>query len=127
MNEKDAQSISDMLIEIYVFVKAHYYYYTGVLIGMLDNSEKFKTWLEFIRYNVICVIVVKVTLIILIENKAPLWATIVFCNVVGLYFHPTFKHFSLETLPRIYQLITDSALKIGKALTDRIIDIINKK
>jgi hypothetical protein len=127
LNEKDAHTLSDILIEIYVFIKAHYCYYAGVLVGMLDNSKKFDTWIDFIKYNIISAIMVNVSLVILIENKAPLWAVIIFCNLVGLYFHPTLKHFSVEALPKIFNLITDSVLKIGKAIADRIIDIINKK
>lgn len=127
LNERDAYSMSDILLEIYVFIKAHYYYYAGVVVGMLDDNNKFDTWLEFVKYNIIGMIMVNVSLIVLIENKAPLWAVIIFCNLVGLYFHPTLKHFSTEALPKILNLITNSVLEIGNAVTKRIIDIIKKK
>jgi len=127
LNETDTQTIYDICLEAYAFIHTHYYYYTGVIVGMLSDDNKFRTWLEFIKYNIIGVLLVNVSLFVLVEQKAPMWAIVIFCNVVGLYFHPALKHFSSEALPKILTLITDTSLDIGKAIGKRIIDFIAKK
>lgn len=126
MNAEDTKTIFDGVVSAVAYVQSHYYYYTGVVVGMLSDNNKFETWKGFIKYNVIGVILVNVSLVVLIENKAPLWAVIIFCNLVGLYFHPTLKHFSVEALPKILNLITNSVLEIGIAIKERIIKGVKK-
>lgn len=113
MNEKDAQSISDMLIEIYVFVKAHYYYYTGVLMRMFFTKWNFK---DFIKYFLASLLLVQLTKHLLETNATPQFWVLIICVATGFVGHTSLKYTIDEALPRIL-----------KALTDRIIDIINKR
>ena len=115
MNEKDAHSLYIYLSDWYVYLTTHYYYYTGVVIGMLLDK---KPWLkyEFLKYVLISVIIAHVTEIILKSNGTSFHASILICSVVGLIGHATLRYGTDEAMPRIL-----------KAITDKIIDKIKNK
>lgn len=108
-------TIYEYLSDVYVYAQTHYYYYSGVVIGMLLDK---KPWLkfDFLKYVLISVIVAHVTEIILKSNGTSFHASILICSVVGLIGHPTFRYTIDDALPRIL-----------KAITDKIIDMIKRK
>lgn len=97
------------------YIQTHYFYYSGVVIGMLLDK---KPWVkfEFLKYVLISIIVAHVTEIILKSNGTSFHASILICSVVGLIGHSTLRYTTDEALPRVL-----------KAITDKIIDIIKKK
>jgi phage-related holin len=88
------------------YIKTHYFYYSGVVIGMLLDK---KPWLkyEFLTYVLISIIVAHVTEIILKSNGTSFQASILICSVVGLIGHSTLRYATDVALPKVLKAITD--------------------
>lgn len=113
MNGHDTNTLSDILLELYVFAKTHYYYYTGVLMRMFFTKWNFK---DFAKYFLASLVLVHVTKHLLEMNATPQFWALFICVVTGFVGHTSLKYVIDETLPRIL-----------KAITKRIIDFISKK
>lgn len=104
---------SNIIIQIYAYIKEHYYFYIGVLMRVC--FEKFSLS-DFLRYVVASFLLVQVTKHILEIGGSSEVATIFVCIVLGFMGHSGLKYTIDEAMPRIF-----------KAITDKIVDIIKKK
>lgn len=107
MNEND---LHKYISDAYVYATTHYYYYSGVLVGMLLDKKPWEKF-EFLKYVIVSVIVAHVTEIILKSNGTSLHASILICSVFGLIGHATLRYGTEEALPRIFKAITDKIIE----------------
>ena len=116
MNEQPiTPTIYEYLSDVYIYTQTHYYYYSGVVIGMLLDN---KPWVkfDFLKYVLVSIIVAHLTEIILKSNGTSFHVSILICSVVGLIGHATLRYGTDIALPRIF-----------KAITDKIVDKIKNK
>jgi hypothetical protein len=102
------------LCDITFYIQTHYQYYSGAVIGMLLDNKRWEKY-GFLKYVFVSIIVAHLTEIILKDNGTSLHISILICTVVGLVGHATLRYTTDEALP-----------KVLKAITDRILDKINK-
>lgn len=115
LNEPPMSSTYETFKVVFEYVQMHYYYYSGVVIGMILDNNKFKTWNELLRYSVVGFIVATTSFEILLDYGFSRGTVIFIVGFLGFIGHPAFKHVSTEAMPRIF-----------KAITDRIVDRIKK-
>lgn len=110
MNEKDAHSIYTHLSSVYIYITTHYYYYAGVVIGMLLDKKSWNS-LSFVKYVCVGLVLAHITEVILRSNGTSFEATILICAVVGLIGHATLRYGTDEAMPKILKAITDKILE----------------
>lgn len=116
MNEPDIPpTIYEYAVNVFNYTQIHYFYYNGVIIGMLLDKKPWGKF-EFLKYVIISIILAHGSEIILKSNGTSFQVSILICSVVGLIGHATLRYGTDEALPRIF-----------KAITDKIVDMINKK
>jgi len=116
MNEKDAHSVSDFIIDIYAFINAHARYYIGAVIGMLIDKKVWESKKQIIKHLVVVLMLSYLSVEIMHAGGLPEHIILLIASIVGFTGHSTARYAIDITLP-----------KVLKALTDKIIDIIGKK
>ena len=116
MNEKDAHSLSDVLVDIYVFINAHARYYIGAIIGMLLDKKGWTSKKQVVKHLLVVLMLSYLSVEIMHAGGLPEHVILLIASIVGFTGHSTARY-----------AIDDSLPKILKAITDKIIDIIGKK
>jgi hypothetical protein len=113
LNVQYHTTLYDAIIDAYVFIQAHYYYYSGVFISMLITPFNFK---EFIRYTIVSLLLVQITKHYLNCYGVDELSSQLICIILGITGVTALKY-----------IIDEATLKILKAVTDKIVSNINKK
>lgn len=127
MNADDTNTIYNIAVETYAFAQSHFSYYAGVIVGMLTDSNKNKDFKSWLNITLINIVIVTASIEVLKDYGFSKGAIVLVCCCLAFFGYPAIKQFSEQKLPLIVDLLGDSALRIGKAITDRIIDWVGKK
>lgn len=117
MNDHNLPTTLHEYINIfYKYIYTHYFYYYGVIIGMLLDCDKWDRWIDLIKYIIISVLIANLTSMILIHGGASLHVSILITTIMGVIGHKSFRYGVEVSLPLIL-----------KALTNKIIYFVSKK